>query len=196
MLIAGVLVGALAVTATFLGIVWRYGGQSDAVEISAASPAIRPAAAFTVVYRVEDTAGPQARVQTDYLAVRRPFDVRLEHRDGPPPGGTVLAGSIVTRQSEITLGGSGDGLTTAHAPDMSTQVLSEPALRARNRATGAARRPGAGRDLRDRRRHHAPRGDHPGGQARSGGAGGGARSLALLRVRRLRGSPPDGATFG
>jgi hypothetical protein len=64
MLIAGVLVGALAVTATFLGIVWRYGGQSDAVEISAASPAIRPAAEFTVVYRVEDTAGPQARVQT------------------------------------------------------------------------------------------------------------------------------------
>jgi hypothetical protein len=156
MLIAGVLVGALAVTATFLGIVWRYGGQSDAVEISAASPAIRPAAAFTVVYRVEDTAGPQARVQTDYLAVRRPFDVRLEHRDGPPPGGTVLAGSIVTRQSEITLGGSGDGLTTAHAPDMTPQVLSEPALRAAAIA-GVARELGASSVLGQRCTRYAYR---------------------------------------
>ena len=155
-LLAGALVGALAVAATFLAIVWRYGGQSDASALVPGPPAIRPAAAFTVVYRVEDSAGPQVRLETDYLAVRLPFEVRLEHRDGPPPGGAVLAGSIVTRESEITLGGPGDGLTTAHAPDMTPQVLSEPALRAAADA-GVARDLGASSVLGQRCTRYAYR---------------------------------------
>jgi hypothetical protein len=81
-----------------------------------------------VVYRVDDTAGPEARVETDVVAVRRPDEVRIEHRDGPPPGGPVLSGTIVTRTSQITLGGSGDGFTTPQAPAILSGPLSKPAL--------------------------------------------------------------------
>ena len=119
-------------------------------------PSVTPARAFMVLYRVDDTASPQSRMETDYLAVRRPFDVRIEHRDGPPPGGMILAGTIVTRWSEITLGGSGDGFTRPHAPAIGPEVVSEPALRAAA-AAGFARRLGVSSVLGQRCTRYAYR---------------------------------------
>jgi hypothetical protein len=133
-LIAAIMLTVLSSAAILVALAWRYGGQSDSGGDAPGPPSVRPAQAFTVLYRVEDSAGPLPRTETDYLAVRRPFDVRLEHRDGPPPGGVVLAGTIVTRQSEITLGGPGDGFTRPHAPQLSPEVVSEPALRTAARA--------------------------------------------------------------
>ena len=52
------------------------------------------AAAFRVVYRVDDTAGPEAQVATDVIQVAEPWNGLLEHRDGPPPGTTVLSSTV------------------------------------------------------------------------------------------------------
>lgn len=116
-----VLVASLGVLAV------RGHGGSSAADVPP-PPATEPAQAYTVTYRVDDSAGPQVRHETDYLAVQRPYDVRLEHRDGPPPGGTVLSGSIVTHTDSVTLGGSADGFTTPHAPEILPGLLSRSAL--------------------------------------------------------------------
>jgi hypothetical protein len=118
------------------------GGGNSAAEVPP-PPAVPPAQTFTVSYHVEDSAGPETRVQTDYLAVKRPFDVRLEHRAGPPPGGAVLSGSIVTRTNTVTLGGSGDGFTTPHAPAILGGLISQPALDAAVGAGKATRKGGS-----------------------------------------------------
>lgn len=141
-LTATIMVAAAGVATGLIVTLAHMGGQNDALGIAPGPPTTPATLAFTVVYRVDDTAGAQAEVETDVLAVRRPFDVRLEHRAGAPPGGTVLAGSIETRQSLVSLGGAGDGLTTPKAPDIGANVISAPALRAAADA-GVARELGA-----------------------------------------------------
>jgi hypothetical protein len=140
--LVGPLAAVLIFGSVFVGLTSRHATPGTSAADTPGPPSVTPERAFTIVYRVDDTAGPQARIETDYLAVRRPFDVRIEHRDGPPPGGTILAGTLVTRRSEITLGGSGDGFTRQHAPAITPELVSEPALRAAA-AAGFARRLGA-----------------------------------------------------
>lgn len=118
----------LLVLVASLGLLAVHGrGGSGAADVPP-PPAVQPAQAFTVLYSVQDSAGPVSKAQTDYLAVKRPFAVRLEHRDGPPPGGAVLSGSIVTRSNSVTLGGSEDGFTAPHAPAILPGLVSQPAL--------------------------------------------------------------------
>jgi hypothetical protein len=135
------IVGAtLLVLITSLGVLALRGGNGGETATVPSEPSVRPAQAFTVLYKVEDSAGPEVKEQTDYLAVKRPFDVRLEHRDGSPPGGAVLSGSIVTRIDSVTLGGSGDGFTTPRAPSVLPGLVSQPALEAAVDAGKASRR--------------------------------------------------------
>jgi hypothetical protein len=140
LLIALITAATAVVLVASLGLLaWRDRGSMTAVEVPPPA-AVQAAQAFTVTYHVEDSAGPDTRVETDYLAVKRPFNVRLEHRDGPPPGGAVLSGSIVTRTSSVTLGGSGDGFTTPHAPGVLPGLVSRPALDAAVAAGKATRK--------------------------------------------------------
>lgn len=46
----------------------------------------RNPASYRVVYRVEDRLGEETEVRTVEMAVRRPFEARIETRMGPPPG--------------------------------------------------------------------------------------------------------------
>ena len=137
---------ALIIGATLLVLVATFGvlavhnrGGEDTVVVPP-EPTVTAAQAFTVLYKVEDSAGPDVKEETDYLAVKRPFDVRLEHRDGPPPGGAVLTGSIVTHDDTVTLGGTGDGFTTPRAPSILPGLVSQPALQAAVDAGKATRK--------------------------------------------------------
>jgi hypothetical protein len=138
--IVAVVGATLLVLLGSLGVLALHGRGGDDTVVVPPEPAVTPAQAFTVLYKVEDSAGPEVKEETDYLAVKRPFDVRLEHRDGPPPGGTVLSGSIVTRTDNVTLGGSGDGFTTPRAPTVLPGLVSQPALQAAVDAGKASRR--------------------------------------------------------
>jgi hypothetical protein len=138
--IALVIGATLLVLVGSLGALALHGRSGGDTVVVPPEPAVTPAQAFTVLYKVEDSAGPDVRDETDYLAVKRPFNVRLEHRDGPPPGGAVLSGSIVTRTSSVTLGGSGDGFTTPRAPSILTGLVSQPALQAAVDAGKASRK--------------------------------------------------------
>ena len=53
---------------------------------TAGSPSVR------VVYRVEDSSRPPARVTTQVLDLSAPYAARLVTRDGPPPGAASLGG--------------------------------------------------------------------------------------------------------
>ena len=135
------IVGAtlIVLVATFAVLAVHNRGGEDTVVVPP-EPTVTAAQAFTVLYKVEDSAGPDVKEETDYLAVKRPFDVRLEHRDGPPPGGAVLTGSIVTHDDTVTLGGTGDGFTTPRAPSILPGLVSQPALQAAVDAGKATRK--------------------------------------------------------
>ncbi len=86
------------------------------------------AAVSRVVYRVDDRAGPEARSQTDVVLIRRPFEARIEHRDGPPPGGPLLSGSLMDAQSTSLL--VADGSVTLRTDRAPGQLLGSFALTA------------------------------------------------------------------
>jgi hypothetical protein len=84
-----------------------------------------------VVYRVEDSAGPETRTLTSVVAVRRPYEARLESREGPPPEGKVLSATVTNRNYQFALSADdkedyGFEVSPATAP----QTYSVPALRA------------------------------------------------------------------
>jgi hypothetical protein len=94
-------------------------------------PSVVPAGAFRVVYRVEDSAGPETRMLTSVVAVRRPYEARLESREGAPPGGNVLSATVTNRNHQFALSGAdqedyGFEVTPATAP----QTYAVGALRA------------------------------------------------------------------
>jgi hypothetical protein len=95
---------------------------------------VTPAPAYRAVYRVVDrvgaAGGTQGQTGTDVLEVERPDRLRLEHREGMPPGGRLLEGSIVNGQFNMTIpdrvAQALSPLTVASEP----RLFSEPALRA------------------------------------------------------------------
>ena len=106
--------GVIVVVGAIAGIVVLSGdGAKTAAVAGREPPGSGPAAAFRVVYRVDDRAGPEARSQTDVVLIRRPFEARIEHRDGPPPGGPLLSGSLMDAQSTSSL--AADGSVTLHS---------------------------------------------------------------------------------
>jgi hypothetical protein len=108
----------VVVASAVAGIVVLSGdGAKTAAVAGRQLPGPWPAAAFRVVYRVDDRAGPEARSQTDVVLVRRPFEARIEHRDGPPPGGPLLSGSLMDPRSTSSLAADGSAtLRSDRAP--------------------------------------------------------------------------------
>lgn len=120
------------------------GGDQDLV---VDGPEVAPAAAFTVTSRVEDTAGPEPAWSTEVLTVRRPYEVRLERRDGEPPGGEIISATITNDVHRFSLGPSGvESLAGDLPPSIPAPVPSVPALRAAV-AAGAATEVGPGQVL-------------------------------------------------
>jgi hypothetical protein len=126
-LAAAVTVGLLLLTGTLM---WLVRGGAASIPEDPGPPAVAPAAAYRAVYRVDDTAGPQHLVQTDVVEVQRPDRLRVEHRDGAPPGGTVRSGSIVNRTRAVTLPEAVVGFATPLTVALDTDVVAAPALRA------------------------------------------------------------------
>jgi hypothetical protein len=74
------------------------------------------AAAFRVVYKVTDTAGPETQISTDVVQVAEPWNGRLEHRDGPPPGTTVLSSTVQNQRFTINAAQNSTGFATRRIP--------------------------------------------------------------------------------
>jgi hypothetical protein len=106
--------GVIVVVSAVAGVVVLSGdGAKTAAVAGRELPGPGPAAAFRVVYRVDDRAGPEARSQTDVVLIRRPFEARIEHRGGSPPGGPLLSGSLMDAGSTSSL--AADGSATLHS---------------------------------------------------------------------------------
>lgn len=95
-----------------------------------AAPAVPRAAAFRVVYRVEDTAGPQMMTATDVIQVGEPWNGLLEHRDGPPPGGAVLSATVQNERFTFNTSQGSTGFATRRIPGPLVQAPSPEALEA------------------------------------------------------------------
>jgi len=98
-------------------------------------PAVAPpgaprAEAFRVVYRVEDTAGPQPMTSTDVIQVGEPWNGLLEHRDGPPPGGAVLSATVQNERFTFNTAQGSTGFATRRIPGILSQAPSPEALAA------------------------------------------------------------------
>ena len=89
-----------------------------------AAPAFARAAAFRVVYRVEDTAGPELRILTDVIQVGLPWNGLLERREGPPPGGTVLLSTVQNQRFTFNTAQGSTGFATRRIPGLLTTAPS------------------------------------------------------------------------
>lgn len=58
---------------------------------------VAAAQSFRVVYAIEDSSGDQTVFRTEILEVRRPYDVRIELRQGAPPGDQLISGRVTSR---------------------------------------------------------------------------------------------------
>jgi len=133
--------GAVALLALTLVACDHGSGSPSAPKVAA--PAVARAAAFRVVYRVEDTAGPAKQISTDVIQVAEPSDGLLEHRDGPPPGGTVLSSTVQNERFSFNTAQGSTGFATRRIPGPLTQAPSPEALEAAA-AAGLIERSGEG----------------------------------------------------
>lgn len=98
-----IVLALMVVTGSAIGAV-AYGVADDQTDskvtfgtVEVGAPAALSATAFRVVYRVDDTAGPDERVSTETVVYRLPGEARIERRDGPPPGGPVRSETVMNR---------------------------------------------------------------------------------------------------
>jgi hypothetical protein len=105
-------------------------GTKAAVAPKVAAPATARAAAFRVVYRVDDTAGPQLQVSTDVIQVAEPWNGVLEHHDGPPPGTTLLSSTVQNDRFTFNTAQGSTGFATRRIPGALTTAPSPEALAA------------------------------------------------------------------
>lgn len=107
-------------------------GNGNGLEVPPAPtvdpPAVMPAVSFRVVYRIDDTAGSEPQTQTDVLAVRRPFEARLEHREGRPPGGEVVSSTVINQRFQFYTSRGEERFATGRIPGSLPQVFSVEAL--------------------------------------------------------------------
>lgn len=120
--------GAVALLA--LGLVACDHGSGAPKPPTVATPAVARAAAFRVVYRVEDTAGPAKQISTDVIQVAEPWNGLLEHRDGPPPGGAVLSATAQNQRFTFNTAQTSTGFATRRIPGALAQAPSPEALQA------------------------------------------------------------------
>jgi hypothetical protein len=95
-----------------------------------AAAAVSRAAAFRVVYRVEDTAGAQKVIATDVIQVSEPWDGLLEHHDGPPPGAALLTATVQNERFTFNTSQGSTGFATRRIPGPPAQAPSPEALEA------------------------------------------------------------------
>jgi hypothetical protein len=133
----------LGAIALGLGLVACDHGSGAPSAPKVAGPAVTRAAAFRVVYRVEDTAGPETRISTDVIQVGEPWNGLLEHHDGPPPGGTVLSATVQNQRFTFNTAQGSTGFATRRIPGALTQAPSPEALEAAA-AAGLIERSGDG----------------------------------------------------
>lgn len=126
-----------------LGLVACDGGSDGPSAPKVAAPAVARAAAFRVVYRVEDTAGPELRILTDVVQVALPWNGLLERRDGPPPGGTVLTSTVQNQRFTFNTAQGSTGFATRRIPGVLTTAPSPEVLEAAE-AAGLVERAGEG----------------------------------------------------
>jgi len=105
------------------------GGSDRPAAPKVADPAPR-AAAFRVVYKVDDTVGATPQVSTDVIQVALPWNGLLEHREGAPPGGAVLASTIQNQRFTFNSAQTSTGFATRRIPGPLTTVPSPEALQA------------------------------------------------------------------
>jgi hypothetical protein len=128
--VAAAIAGTLAVVVGLsVVLVARGTTRQDRV---AGSPGGASAGSYRVVYRVDDSVTSPSQVQTEtvVLDVKRPDHLRLEHREGPPPGGRLLEGSVVNREDSMSLPDDYAISATPLTIPNELQVFSEPVLRA------------------------------------------------------------------
>jgi hypothetical protein len=132
---------AVALAGTIGGVLLRAepGRGATAAPTSPPAPAPATAAAYRVVYRVVDTLGSRPMVSTDVLQVRRPDAARLEHRDGPPPGGEVSSSTVVNRRFVFSSARTARTFATRRIPGPLPQADSVEALEAAVNSEQAAR---------------------------------------------------------
>ena len=104
--------------------------QSDAAVAQPGPPAVAPATAFRVTYRVDDRAGTQPQVETDVVTVHRPGDVRVEHWTGAPPGVALMSGTVIDGRSDLTLPDDARSYATPLTIAFTPELYSADALNA------------------------------------------------------------------
>lgn len=134
---AGVSTGFVLLTGDAEG-----GGSGGAKAPEVGPPPTAPAAHYRVVYQVVDTAGPQPATSTDVVEVRQPFESRLEHREGAPPGDEVLSSTVVNARFQFNSSRGEERFATGRIPGPLPQTVSVEALDAAVDA-GVAERLGA-----------------------------------------------------
>jgi hypothetical protein len=120
--------GAMALLC--LGLVACDRGSKTPPAPKVAAPAVARAAAFRVVYKVTDTAGPEPQISTDVIQVGEPWNGLLEHRDGPPPGTTVLSSTVQNQRFTFNTAQTSTGFATRRIPGALTTAPSPEALEA------------------------------------------------------------------
>ena len=119
------------------------GGSDGPSAPRVAAPAVPRAAAFRVVYRVEDTAGANPRTLTDVLQVDLPWNGVLERLDGAPPGETALLATVQNQRFTFNTAQGSSGYATRRIPGLLTTAPSPEVLEAAL-AAGLVERTGDG----------------------------------------------------
>src|SRR5438270_3806470 len=120
--------GTRAMALLCLGLVACDGGSKAPSSPKVAAPAVARAVAFRVVYKVTDTAGPEPRISTDVIQVGEPWNGLLEHRDGPPPGTTVLSSTVQNQRFTLNAAQGSTGFATRRIPGVLATAPSPEAL--------------------------------------------------------------------
>ena len=120
--------GALALVGFGLVACSDGGDSKKAIAAPKVEPGLPRAASFRVTYRVDDTAGPTPQVSTDVIQVALPWNGVLEHREGPPPGGTVLASTVQNQRFTFNVAQGSTGFATRRIPGPLTTVHSRDVL--------------------------------------------------------------------
>ena len=120
--------GALALVGFGLVACSDGGGSGKAPAAPKVEPGLPRAASFRVTYKVDDTAGPTPQVSTDVIQVALPWNGVLERREGPPPGGTVLASTVQNQRFTFNIAQGSTGFATRRIPGPLTTVPSRDVL--------------------------------------------------------------------
>ena len=106
------------------------GGSEKPAAPKVDAPARPRAAAYRVVYKVDDTAGDTPQVSTDIIQVALPWNGLLEHREGKPPGAAVLVSTVQNERFTFNTAQTSTGFATRRIPGPLTTAPSPEALEA------------------------------------------------------------------